>query len=162
MTDYFNYVHWLRIKYCFIQYNLLVQTTVSRGKSSSKFQGMTPSPLPGGCWWLGKTKTDNWVSCFCMVVISFQCLVMPDIVLQHVSTMRCKCCKLYGNILQKYFYLARDCSLQIENKTFVVAENQESFGPSEIHPPQFEWCWYTDTLSFTSQQIFCHYLIQIT
>jgi hypothetical protein len=72
------------------------------------------------------------------------------------------CCKLHGNILQKYFYLAHYCSLRIEHITFVVAENQERFHPAEVHPRQLEWCWYVNTQVSSHNKCFVHYLTQIT
>jgi len=36
-------------------------TAASRCKGFSAFHGLNPSPFSGLFWWLGRTKTDNWM-----------------------------------------------------------------------------------------------------
>jgi len=38
----------------FFSANVLGQTAASRCENFPTFQGLTPSPLSGCCWWLGK------------------------------------------------------------------------------------------------------------
>ena len=43
-----------------IQWNVLRQTAKSRREGSPTFGVLTPSPPSGCCWWLGRTKTNQF------------------------------------------------------------------------------------------------------